>query len=115
MANPPATSRQARTMERGLSEGPEATPKRAEAGFWLLSIRQADIGGGLFAFWGSWHSRSLSQKRIIQSDRIFMELTMANWIKCTNTKKMTVYIKLHKTVAVMRDDSGLRLDQRGKV
>src|SRR5258706_7644350 len=106
MANPPATSRQARTMERGLSEGPEATPKRAEAGFWLLSIRQADIGGALFAFWGSWHSRSFSQKRITQSDRIFRELTMATPIKCTNTKKKPVYINLDNPGTVMREDNG---------
>jgi hypothetical protein len=102
-------------MERGLSEGPEATPKRAEAGLWLPSIRQADIGGALFAFGASWHSRSLSQKRIIQSDRIFRELTMATWIKCTNTKKMPVYINLDNAVTVMRDDSGLRIDERGTV
>jgi hypothetical protein len=58
---------------------------------------------------------ALSQKRIVQSDRIFGELTMATWIKCTNTKRMTVYINLDNAVTVMRDDTGQRIDERGTV
>jgi hypothetical protein len=73
------------------------------------------IGRALFAFEASWHSSSLSQKRIIQSDRIFTELTMATWIKCTNTKKMPVYINLDNAVTVMRDDTGERINERGTV
>ncbi len=40
---------------------------------------------------------------------------MANWIKCTNTKKMPVYINLDNAVTVMRDDSGQRTRERGTV
>src|SRR5258706_11130702 len=105
MANPPATSRQARTMERGLSEGPEATPKRAEAGFWLLSIRQADIGGELFAFWGPLRFLYFIPKSIITSHRNFLELTNANCIKGTNNDKKPVYINLHNAGTLIGDDS----------
>ena len=40
---------------------------------------------------------------------------MATWIKCTNTKKMPVYINLDNAVTVMRDDSGQRINERGTV
>ena len=40
---------------------------------------------------------------------------MATWIKCTNTKKMTVYINLDNAVTVTRDDTGQRIDERGTV
>jgi hypothetical protein len=40
---------------------------------------------------------------------------MATWIKCTNTKRMTVYINLDNAVTVMRDDTGQRIDERGTV
>jgi hypothetical protein len=38
---------------------------------------------------------------------------MATWIKCTNTKKMPVYINLDNAVTVMRDDTGERINERG--
>jgi hypothetical protein len=40
---------------------------------------------------------------------------MATWIKCTNTKKMTVYVNLDNAVTVMRDDTGQRINERGTV
>jgi len=40
---------------------------------------------------------------------------MATWIKCTNTKKMHVYINLDNAVTVMRDDTGERINERGTV
>jgi hypothetical protein len=40
---------------------------------------------------------------------------MAICIKCTNTKKMPVYINLDNAVTLMRDDSGQRINERGTV
>jgi hypothetical protein len=40
---------------------------------------------------------------------------MVTWIKCTNTKKMPVYINLDNAVTVMRDDTGQRINERGTV
>jgi hypothetical protein len=40
---------------------------------------------------------------------------MATWIKCTNTKKMPVYINLDNAVTVMRNDTGQRIHERGTV
>ena len=40
---------------------------------------------------------------------------MATWIKCTNTKKMPVYINLDNAVTMMRDDIGQRTREPGTV
>jgi hypothetical protein len=49
------------------------------------------------------------------SDQVLREVTMATWIKCTNTKKIPVYINLDNAVTVIRDDSGQRIKERGTV
>jgi hypothetical protein len=47
--------------------------------------------------------------------KVFTEVTMATWIKCTNTNNMPVYVNLDNAVTVMRDDTGHRIQERGTV